>query len=134
MKQETLDFSLVNEGFIYRTDRKYLPPPYALRPARRSKRLQDCWYGNPNDEDEETTPLVYSKQRLAFGVCMQPKNSSFWWRISMWVLLLLLVFFLDSYRLTLFATEPLETIRALKISNVLGTEKQLIFDLHVQAK
>ncbi|KAG0166032.1 hypothetical protein DFQ30_007666 [Apophysomyces sp. BC1015] len=124
----------VNEGFIYRTDRKYLPPPYALRPAGRFKRTQDSWY--PNEEEDETSPLLYSKrnQKLGFGICMQPRNLSWWWRLFGWALLLFLVFSLDSYRVVLLMAEPLDTVQALSINNVLGTEKQLIFDLHVQAR
>ncbi|KAI9311045.1 hypothetical protein BX666DRAFT_2000205 [Dichotomocladium elegans] len=98
---------------------------YPLPPPRSRKH---DWY--PSDADD--TPLLprhagsmgKRKRRAA------PSKSL----IVLWVLVGVIITFAFMWLVSIFMARPLEAVEVMEISNVLGSTKELFFDLHVRAR
>lgn len=89
-------------------------------------------YSSSGEEDEENSPLLYyssssgSKRKL-----LRSRKKSCWCQIitciSVSVILFTCIFFI-------VLASPLKSVEVTSVSNVLGTQKQLIFNLRVRAR
>lgn len=115
------------------------PPKFEKRSSYYSKSHPQYRYSSSGEEDEENTPLLYysltssgSKRRQRSS--MKQKNTR---RRSRWCKLLTLFSFLFGiifFSVLICLASPLKEVEVLSLNNVLGTRKNLIFDLHVKAK
>ncbi|KAI8876874.1 hypothetical protein K501DRAFT_307663 [Backusella circina FSU 941] len=79
------------------------------------------------DEDEENAPLLYNRR---MNLDKRDNNSRSGFCLGMTFMSVLLLFILCLF----FIATPLKHVDIIAVTNVLGTQKQLIFDLHVKAR
>lgn len=85
-------------------------------------------YSSSGEEDEENAPLLYYASSSRLKTQFYIKNKPCWCTcIGILLILLTCIAFM-------VLASPLEFVEVTSISNVLGTQKQLIFDLHVRAR
>lgn len=88
-------------------------------------------YSSSGEEDEENSPLLYYSSSSGSKRRLPAKLKSCWCQIltciSVFTILFTCIFFF-------LLASPLKDIEVTTISNVLGTQKQLIFNLHVRAR
>ncbi|KAG2193907.1 hypothetical protein INT47_004155, partial [Mucor saturninus] len=85
-------------------------------------------YSSSGEEDEENAPLLYysSSSRLKTRYFINNKPC--------WCTCIGILFVLCTLVAVMVLASPLEFVEVTSISNVLATQKQLIFDIHVRAK
>ncbi|KAI8374190.1 uncharacterized protein BYT42DRAFT_575388 [Radiomyces spectabilis] len=107
-----------------------LPPsggnPFYLSTKSRCHSHSHDWY--PSDADEESTPLMRRKRTR------RSKKSKRNTKIYVWIALSGCVLLGVISAIFIFLATPLVAVEVANINNVLGTQKQLIFDLQVKAR
>ncbi|KAI8996880.1 pyridoxamine 5'-phosphate oxidase-domain-containing protein [Pilobolus umbonatus] len=98
----------------------YLEPSYGRSEKRRSDPKR--YHYASIDRDDETITSYYTNKRSK-----RPKKSC-----CFYCSIIFLSFAIISL-VIVFLTRPLEAVEVVSVSNVLGTQKQLIFDLNVKA-
>jgi hypothetical protein len=97
-------------------------------------------YSSSGEEDEENAPLLYyssssgSKRRSTKKKKRQDVLVSNRFRWLRWIGLSLFLLITCGSLFIFLAASELKSVEIVSISNVLGTQKQLIFDLHVTAR
>ncbi|KAI8061375.1 hypothetical protein BDF21DRAFT_138266 [Thamnidium elegans] len=88
-------------------------------------------YSSSGEEDEENSPLLYYSSSSGSKRKIPTKSKSCWCQmltcISVFTILFTCIFFF-------LLASPLKDIEVTAISNILGTQKQLMFNLHVRAR
>lgn len=97
---------------------------------RNSRRAQSNLYYGSSEEMPETTPLFRRRQQ-AHHRKRQSAAKQALYAVLYGALIAALLFMLAG--LFNYTSAPLEDVEAIKISNILATEKQLLFILHLQA-
>ncbi|KAJ2874793.1 Vacuolar inheritance and morphology protein, partial [Coemansia asiatica] len=96
---------------------------------RNSRRFQSNVYYGSSEDLPETTPLFrrhHSQQRKRKSALAQVLRAIFFTVVLMASLFVLVVLFN-------FTSAPLVDVQAVRVSNILATEKELLFILHIEA-
>lgn len=116
-----------------------MPPKFEKRSSYNSKAhfYSGCHFSSSGEEDEENAPLLYyssSSGKKGKQYKVKLKNARKRKMIQCkWLAIVSLTFSVLLCLMLLFTASPLREIEVSSISNVLGTRKQLILDLHIQA-
>lgn len=116
-----------------------MPPKFEKRSSFNGKShyYSRCHYSSSGEEDEENAPLLYyspSSGKKGKHYKVKLKNARKRKIIQCkWLAIMSLIFSVLLCIVLLFTASPLKKMEVSSISNVLGTRKQLILDLHIQA-
>ncbi|CAO3637991.1 unnamed protein product [Mucor hiemalis] len=113
-----------------------MPPKFEKRSSYNNKGhyYSRCHYSSSGEEDEENAPLLYysssGKKGRNYKVKLQNTRKIIECK---WLAMISILFSILLCSVLLFTASPLKKMEVSSISNVLGTRKQLILDLHIQA-
>ncbi|KAJ2909220.1 Vacuolar inheritance and morphology protein [Coemansia aciculifera] len=130
LTQSNNDYGMTSEESDMDGEPAGLRSTYSNQYSRRnSRRLQSNVYYGSSEENPETTPLFrrhQSQQRKRTTTVAQAL------RALLYSILLLTALFVV-VALFNFTSAPLVDVEAIRVSNILATEKELLFILHIQS-